>query len=352
MLPYLRVWLLRIGIAVLAWPAGPAHAQSPAGPPATPVEVAAVRVEDLKIEISAVGTLLANESVTLRPEIAGRITAIRFKEGDKVRKGDLLFTLDAATHQAQLAESSSAFKLQELNYERSKSVLARKVISQQEFDQQSALLEQARARVALVEAELKKTEIRAPFDGVLGLRRVSPGDYVQDGDELVDLVDSSTIKLDFQVPETYLPDLRPGQQVDVRVDAFPGASYRGQVYVIAQRLDAASRSVPLRARVANPKGELRPGMFARVKLRVAERDKAVLVPEESIWPMGRDRFVYRVVDGKAVLTKIELGFRRSGEVEVRSGLAAGDVVVTAGQPKLRDGAAVKPVAAGNLRVQR
>jgi membrane fusion protein (multidrug efflux system) len=315
-------------------------AQAPGGPSAMPVEAVPVHMENLVIEINAVGTLLANETVTIRPEDPGRIAVIQFNEGDGVSKGDVLVTLDDKEYRARLDESKASLKLQQLNYDRAKQLYEKKLSSQQDYDHEAALLEEARARLALNEEQLRKTVLRAPFSGVLGLRQVSPGDYVKEGDAIVDLTDLDSLKLDFQIPEIHLTELAVGQHLSLQVDAHPGDSFTGEVYAIAPRLDVTSRSVPVRARVANPDGRLRPGMFARVNLRIAEHDDALLVPEESIWPIGQDKFVYRVVDGKVTLTKVALGYRRKGEVEVLSGLTADDMVVTAGQMKIREGAAV------------
>lgn len=336
---------VRAGMLVLA-ASGTAYAQPPGGPPrATPVEASPVRAEKLIVEINAVGSLIANESVTLRPEISGLIEKIHFKEGDRVEQGAVLVTLEAAEYRARLDQSSASLKIRQLNYDRAKRLVEKNLTSQQEYDQEAALLEEARAARALDEDRLRKTVLRAPFSGTLGLRQVSPGEFVQDGDDMVEITDISSLKLDFQVPEVNLTQLRVGQKVDIQADAYPGETFTGEVYVIASRLDTASRSVQLRAKVANDKGRLRPGMFARVKLRVAEKDNALLIPEEALWPIGEKHFVYRVVDGTAGLIPITIGYRRRGDVEVTSGLSAGELVVTAGQTKIREGAAVTVINA-------
>ncbi len=336
---------LRIGLFALVVSAA-AYAQPPGGPPrATPVEAEPVRAEKLVIEINAVGSLIANESVTLRPEISGLIEKIHFKEGDRVEQGAVLVTLAAAEYRARLDQSSASLKIRQLNYDRAKRLVEKNLTSQQEYDQEAALLEEARAVRALDEDRLRKTVLRAPFSGTLGLRLVSPGDFVQDGDDLVEITDISSLKLDFQVPEVNLTQLRVGQKVDIQADAYPGETFSGEVYVIAPRLETASRSVQLRARVANDQGRLRPGMFARVKLRVSEKDNALVMPEEALWPIGEKQFVYRVTEGAVNLVPITIGYRRRGEVEVLSGLSAGDMVVTAGQTKIREGAAVTVINA-------
>jgi membrane fusion protein (multidrug efflux system) len=249
-------------------------------------------------------------------------------------------SLDAAEYRAQLEESTASLRLQELNFERAKKLFEQKLSSRQDYDQDAAQFAEAQARRALDEERLRKTELRAPFGGTVGLRRVSPGAFVQPGQDIVELQDLSAMKVDFQVPELYLPDVTAGLALSVSIDTFPGEIFSGQVYAIAPSLDINSRSVQVRARVDNPEGKLRPGLFARVNLLIAQRDAAVMIPEEALWPIGKEQFVYRVIDGKAVLTRIVSGYRRSGEVEISSGLQDGEQVITAGQMKIRDGAPV------------
>ncbi len=321
-------------------PAGPAAGPQDGPPPATPVEVAPVRMGTVIVDVSAVGSLLANESVLIRPEIAGRITDIHFDEGQQVNKGDELITLDATELRAQVAESASSVKLNKLSFERARELSGRKLVSRQEFDEAQSNLSESQARQNLNEARLSKTVLHAPFDGVLGLRQVSPGDYVQPGEDIVNLEDIGSLKLDFRIPETYLSRIAPDQPVEMLVDAFPDTAFEGKVYAIEPRIDEVTRSILLRARVPNKDGKLRPGMFARVTLVLEQRPNALLVPEQAIVPEGNERFVYRVVDGKAVRQQVTLGQRRAGEVEILSGLNPGDTVVTDGQMKIRDGAAV------------
>ena len=317
--------------------------KKPGGPPPMPVEVAKVTQGTVNVDISAVGTLQANESVVIRPQISGRIETIHFDEGQAVKKGEVLFSLDASEYQAQVAESEATVKLAQVKFNRSKDLLQKNLSSQQQYDEDSAKLDEANAQLALTKDRLAKTVIRASFNGVLGLRKVSPGEVVQPGQELINLEDINLLKLDFRAPEIYLPELRTGLDVTVVTDAFPTEVFTGKVYAIAPRVDEASRSVLLRARITNNRGMLRPGIFAKVQLRLASRANALLVPEEALWPVGKDMFVYRLTDGKAMLTKIKLGKRLKGEVEILEGLNKDDVVITAGQMKLRNEAAVMPV---------
>jgi len=187
---------------------------------------------------------------------------------------------------------------------------------------------------------LDKTVIRAPFAGTVGLRLVSPGAYVKPGDDIANLENIGSMKLDFRVPETYLARLGVGQTLTVRVDAYPDQGFEGTIYAIDPALDPETRTVLLRARLPNKGNKLRPGLFARVSLILERRENALVAPEQAIVPLGQKIFVYRVVDGKAVMTPVRLGLRRPGQVEILEGRNDGDQVVTDGQLKIRDGAAV------------
>ncbi len=312
------------------------------GPPPVPVETVAALVDSVNDEVSAVGSLQSNETVVIRPEIAGRVAKIHFREGQSVGEGDPLFSLDAQEYQAQVAQSAASVKLAELNYARAKDLREKSLISQQEYDETSAKLEESRAKLTLDQSRLDKTVIRAPFNGVVGVRNVSPGAYVKTGDDLVTLEDVNPIKVEFKVPETYARQIRVEQLIQVRVDAYPGETFTGEVYTIDTKMDSQTRTMLLRGRIPNSKRNLRPGMFARVSLILATRSAALVVPEQAIVPMGSDSFVFRVVDGKAVQTRVQTGRRLGGKVEIKTGLQKDDVVVTAGQMKLRDGAAVMP----------
>ena len=320
----------------------PAPAAKPAAAPARalPVKVATVRTETLTDAVTAVGTLLANESVMIRPEIDGRIEAVHFQEGQLVRKGDRLVSLDAAEVEAQLTSAIAAANLNRSRLKRSEELFEKKFISAQALDEARENLNQTNAREAEVRARLAKTEIRAPFEGVTGLRQVSPGAYVKAGQDIARLEGIGTLKLDFRVPEAYLRQIRSGQSVTVTVDAYAGESFSGTIYAIEPSVDEATRTVLLRARLPNPGVRLKPGMFARVSLVLAQRENALVVPEQAIVPRGDGRYVFRVVEGRAVLTKVETGLRRPGEVEVTGGLEAGQIIVADGQLRLQDGVAV------------
>jgi len=318
----------------------PAAAAAPAKPMGLPVKAEPVKIATVQSDVNAVGTLIAADSVVIRPEIAGRVVGLPFQEGQLVQKGTHLVSLDPSEYRAQLAATTADAKTETQRYERAKELLEKNFISKEALDVAKGNMDKAVAKQQQDEVLLSKTTISAPFTGVLGLRQVSPGAYVKAGDDIVRLENLSFVKLDFRVPEMYLSQIKPGQEVTILVDAYPTDAFKGKIYALEPAVDEKTRTVVVRAQIPNPQARLRPGMFARVNVLLSTRPNAILIPEEAIWPQGRDSFVYRVVDGKAALTKVELGVRRPGQVEVLKGLAANDVVVTDGQIKLKDGAPV------------
>jgi len=292
--------------------AAPAAAGAPK-PMGLPVKAVPVKIGRVDSEVSAVGSLIAAESVVIRPEIAGRVVALHFQEGQVVQKGAKLVSLDPSEYQAQLAATTADAKTETQRYERAKELLDQKFISQEALDVAKGNMDRALAKRQQDEVLLSKTMIVAPFAGMLGLRQVSPGAYVKAGDDVVRLENISYLKLDFRVPEMYLSRLKAGQEVSIAVDAFPKETFKGRIYALEPSVDEKTRTIVTRAQIPNVQSKLRPGMFARVNVLLETRPSAILVPEQAIWPQGRESFVFRVVDGKANLTKIELGVRRPGE---------------------------------------
>lgn len=326
--------------------AGPsAPARVGAGAPVA-VEAAQARAMALARTVSAVGTLRAAEAVIVRPEIAGRIARIGFDGGARVRKGDLLVELDAAVLAAEVEQVRAELSLARANYQRTADLAQQQFVSVRARDEAAASLQVLEARLALGQARLSKTRIRAPFDGVLGLRNVSIGDYVREGDILVVLEDVSSMQVDLRLPERFLGQLKTGQALRVAFDAWPGRTFDARLEAIDVRIDADGRALIARGRLPNADRALRTGMFAKASIVLSENPAAVMVPEEAITPAGADLTVYRIDDGKAYRTKVMLGERRDGLVEVVEGLAANAWVVTAGQLKLqRDGQVVRIIDA-------
>lgn len=318
-----------------------------------PVEMATVTPRTLDITIDSVGTLAANESVILRPEIAGRITDILFTEGQPVKKGEPLFRIDDRLYQAELKQASANLQLANLNYARFAKLSKTGAATKQRFDEARANLGVAQANHDMAKTQVDYTRITAPFDGVVGLRKVSPGDYVNIGQELANFVSYDPMKVDFSIPETQANLLQVGQQIDISVEALPGETFTGNVYALDPQLDVSGRAVSLRATIPNPQNRLKPGYFARVQLTVERKENALVIPEAAIVPQGDAKFVYKVgADETVALTPVTLGKRLEGEVEILQGLAAGDRVVTSGQIKLHPGAKVTDMAAMQKQMQQ
>lgn len=325
-----------------AKPAGGTPGSAP-GAMALPVETARVLAVDLALDATAVGSLRSNESVVLRPETAGRIAAINFRDGVAVARGALLVSLDAATQAAEFAQARANLGLAQANQKRTQELFEKKFISQQSLDNTGAALKVQEAAVALAQARLDKMRIKAPFAGVVGIRNVSIGDYVKEGQELINLEDIGTLKIDFRLPESYLGQLKPGQSVEISTDALPGQRFAAVLDAINPLVDTNGRAISCRAHLSNAEGKLRPGMFVRVRLIFERRSNVLLIPEQALVPDAKAPFVYRVADGKAARVPVKPGIRRNAQVEIVEGLQAGDEIVTAGQLKLRDGAPVRSV---------
>jgi membrane fusion protein, multidrug efflux system len=277
--------------------------------------------------------------------VAGRITDIMFKEGERVTKGATLVRLAPSINTADVQQARANLTLAQSKYDRAVDLASRNFISGQARDEAKNNLEVAQAAFALASAKLAKTELKAPFSGLIGLRVVSVGDYVKEGADLVNLESIDPLKVDFRVPETFLKQVQVGQSVEVTLDALPGKTYDGKVFALNPLVDAAGRAIVIRAQVRNQDTSLRPGMFARVRLITREEKEAMVLPEQALVPQGNEQYVFKVVDGKVARVKVETGQRRDGKVEIVAGLAKGDEVVTAGQLKLRDGVQVRTAAA-------
>ena len=306
---------------------------------AAPVAVEAVKVsvQPMPQSITAVGSLRSDESITVRPEVAGRISEILFNEGQRVARGATLLRLDPAINRAEVEQGRANWKLAKSKYDRAVDLAKSNFISGQARDEAENNLRVAEAGLQLAEARLAKTEIKAPFSGIIGLRVVSVGDYVKEGADVVNLESIDPLKVDFRVPEIYLKQIQVGQTMHVLLDAMPGKTYEGKVYAVNPLVDAAGRAIVIRAVVRNADTALRPGMFARVRLITRDMQDALAIPEQAIVPVGDEQHVYKIVDGRAVRVKVDVGQRRDGKVEIVKGLEPTDMIITAGHLKIRDG---------------
>lgn len=311
-------------------------------PQGLPAEVIKVTPQVLGQYLDAVGTLNANESVMLSPETSGRIAATPVVEGAFARKGEILIQLDDETYRAQLKEARARQKLSEIELDRLEKLLKQNATSQTEVDKAEANVKIYQAQTESAQATLEKRYIRAPFDGFAGIRTVSSGEYVNAGTELLVFVDSKKLKLDFSLPESAVNTVKVGQKLTVKVDVA-NVQAEGQVVAISPRLDSKTRSFAVRAVVDNADGQLKPGLFAKVKLEVSSQSDAIVVPEQALIPQGNRYFVMKVVDGVVAMAPVSLGQRQRGTVQITEGVNANDVVITAGQIKLRPGAPVTPL---------
>ena len=326
----------------------PALALAQAGPPGQrqiTVESMVVAPSRLESTVEAVGTVLADASATLRAEVPGQVIEQHFEEGERVGKGDPLFSIEATVLEAEANEARANVEQSEAAYKRAQELVKNQLVSATEFDTARANYNVAVARLNSALARLSKTVIRAPFDGFVGLRRINIGDYATIGQAVVNVVRLDPLRVDFTLPETLLARLHPGLGIDVSVGAFPRETFEGVVTAVDPQIDVVGHNLDVRARLPNSDLRLRPGLFAKVSVTLAVNPEALLVPEEAIWPIGNEKTLYVIEEGVAKRRVVEIGDRKPGMVEIVSGLAAGEEIVVAGQMKLFEGAAVKTVPA-------
>ncbi|MEH6576919.1 MAG: efflux RND transporter periplasmic adaptor subunit [Amphritea sp.] len=318
-------------------------ADDAAAPQGLPAEVVHVQSKQLIHSIEAVGSLRANESIILRPEQSGKVEKILFGEGTTVNTNDNLFVLDASIYEAELNQAQARVSLSLIAFKRAESLLKKRVGSQQNKDSALAQLRVDQAQEALAQTRLDKMTISAPYTGIIGLRQVSPGDYVNVGQDLVELTDISTMKVEFRIPENYLTNLFTGQTISVKIDALAGKVFSGKIYAISPSIDDRGHNIAVRAEIPNRDNQLRPGLFAKIEVITQTEPNALMIPEEAIIPQNNSFFVLKVVDNKVEMVPVEMGIRRGAEVNILNGLAQGDVVVTAGQIKLFPGMPITPI---------
>lgn len=331
-------------LALLLGPLAPAAAadaqgRGAPGPPA--VIVATARTESLADRVEALGTTRADESVEITSDIAEKVVEIHFEDGQVVSAGDVLVVLDKSEEEADLRAAQAVLEEARLAYQRVQKLESRQVAAIAELDARRAALGTAEAQIAVIRSRIAARVLRAPFDGVVGLRNVSVGALVRPGDVITTLHDLDPMKVDFTVPSTHLPALRPGLAVEARARALGGRPFRGEISSVGTQVDPVTRSVTVRGIVPNPEGVLRPGLLMTVALEKDPRE-GVVVPEEALVPRGGQHFVLVVGEGEVVEQRpVEIGLRRPGEVEIREGLAAGERVVTHGSLSARPGQPVR-----------
>ena len=303
-----------------------------------------IELRPLVDEIEALGTAKANESVEIRPRISSLITRILFEEGQFVEQGDLLVELENSEIRAGLALAEASLSESRSLYNRSKELESTQAISASNLEALLAQVKVDEANVEAARAKLSHTRVRAPFSGRIGLRRVSPGSFVNTDSVITTLDDVSVIKLDFSVPETFVNVVRQGMNITAHSLVFAEQNFNGTVASIDTRLDPVSRAVEVRAVIPNDDGLLKPGMFMTVDLQ-RDRGDVMMAPEQAIVPEGSRQYVYVVSDDRVEKRQVQLGRRIPGYVVIAEGLAAGERVVTEGTHKVRDGARVETLEA-------
>jgi membrane fusion protein (multidrug efflux system) len=308
-----------------------------------PVETASAEKSVTTTDLRAIGSLQSDESVQIASEISGRIIELPLKEGEPVKAGDILVKLDEALVRAELTDATARYEFAKSNQQRAQTLARSGNVTGRARDEADTNAQTTLAAVELAKTRLSKHVIRAPFSGTVGLRVVSPGAYIGIGAPIVNIEKIDTLKVDFKLPELYLAEIKRGQTIEVTVDALPGRKFIGEIYAINPHVDVNGRSVSIRARLPNEDGVLRPGLFARIVVKGLTERQVVVVPESAIVPRGGETIVFAIEDGKAVESKVTLGNRKAGIVEVLDGLKDNATVVTAGQQRLRNGVSVEVI---------
>ncbi len=308
------------------------------------VDVQVVRQQAFRETVFATGSLRANESVTLKAERAGIVKEVRFQEGAPVKAGDVMLLIDDSELQAQLAGAEARLALARAVEVRDRSLFATKMLSAAEYEQSSANLRVVEAELKLIKAQLEKTRVVAPFDGIAGLRQVSPGAYLTPGSSIASLQDVASLKLDFTLSERYLPVLRAGQKLTFTV-AGQADTFTGTLTAIEPAVSVETRSLQLRASVPNQDRKLLPGAFAEVRIVLDENPSAILIPAIALVPGLNQQTVYLHRNGVAEEKKVQIGLRTSDSVQILSGLTVGDELITSGILQLRPGMKVRPKVA-------
>ena len=319
---------------------GPGGAGGKGGGQKLPVQVYVVKPTNLSDEVAATGSVLADESVVIKSELSGKITSLNIREGQPVRKGQLLFSINADEAQAGIRKQEYNIKLFRDQERRQRTLLDKEYISAQEYEQANNQLLTAQSDLQALRATLDRAFVKAPFDGVLGLTTATVGTYVSPGTEITTLSRVRPVKIDFAVPGRFANNVRVGDVVSV-TDEATNKKYDAKVYAIDPQIDPVSRTQPVRARYANTNNELRPGAFVKVNLQLGESTDALQVPTEAVIPEASGYSVYTVKDGKMVPKKVKIGIRSDKVIQVTDGLAVGDSVIRTGILQLKPGDAVR-----------
>lgn len=307
---------------------------------AAPVLTAKVTKENYALDLDAIGTVRSFESIDISPNVTESVTQITFNDGDFVKKGTLLATLSDAEEQAMLASAKATLAEEEREIERLKNLVKDGAAPEARLEERKTLADIAKQKIREAEARMSDRRITAPFDGWLGLRRISVGALVSPGTIIASLDKIDVVKIDFAVPETYLGSVKAGTLITARTDTDRERHYEGKVSHLDSRIDPVTRSIPVRAEVPNPELALKPGMLVMVRL-VVEPKFSLSLPERALVPVGAKTFVFGIENDKAKRQEVKIGRRKPGYVEIVSGLNEGQLVIADGLVGLQDGAAVK-----------
>ena len=315
----------------------------------TPVVVAPVAMEEFPLIIEALGTAVANESVTITAQEADVVKSIYFEDGETVQKGKLLLELNNEEELARLNELNVNIAEAKRQLSRIRGLAKESAASEQLLDEQKARVDALESQQDVIEAQLRELQIFAPFSGTLGIREVSIGSLVRPGEVITTLDDLSRVKVDFSVSESHLASLAVEQSVFAKSVAYPGQEFEGKITSIDSRIDPITRSVQIRAQIPNEKNLLRPGLLLQINLQKRVLDTLV-IPEAALIPEGNTQSVYVVnSENKAIKTRVTVGQRRPGLVEILEGLEAGQKVVVEGTLKMRPNASVKILNDGSTQ---
>ena len=326
-----------IGIKFIFFPStsgqgGPQRGNGGGGP--NNVTAYIVKPEKISNEITASGTIRANEDVQLQPELSGKVVQINFKEGSKVSKGQLLIKLNDADFQAQYKKLQLQQELSEQTLKRQNQLLAINGVSQQEFDLAQSEFNALKADMDFQTAQILKTEIKAPFDGVIGLKNVSEGAFVTPATIIASIQQIDPVKIDFSVPERYFAYLKKDGEVIFSIEGIQ-EKLKGDIYAIEPKIDLTTRTVQVRAICPNSKGNIYPGAFAQVKIVLNDIADAFMIPTESLIPDVSGQKVFILKNGKSTYSRVETGIRTDTKIQITKGLQAGDTVLTTGIMQLK-----------------
>jgi len=312
------------------------------GAPATQVVAVPALVRPVSESLSLVGTIVPNESVEIKSETDGIVESIQFNEGQRVARGELLVHLDESKFATAVAEAEANLKLSQSNYERARQLFSDKLISQQEFDQTASIFAVNQASLDLKKRQLKDTRVYAPFAGIVGARQISPGQVTTRQTTLTWLVDLDTVKVEVNVPERYLSQIKPGQKIGFTVASYSDDHFEGEVYFVSPQLDPNTRTALVKARIPNAEHKLRGGMFASLSLTLQLREAAIVIPEPALMSNGDSLSVFVMDQNRtAQIRPVKAGLRLAGKVEILSGLNPGENVIVEGVQKLFPGASVQ-----------